>query len=139
MSHRERYREYREAGQQLNNKILQTYSDRELILNSAEALGIDHDGTNVAYEFESDMTVHFEFLLYEYRRDGQTAAEQYFEERRWDTDMELTILEARLEAETALFEIERRVDHTDTNSKSLQRFVECYDLYRDYGIRIQYS
>ena len=105
MSYRDRYQEYRQVGQQLNTNILQTYSDQELILNSAESLGIEHNGVDIQYDYQSDMAVHFEFMLYEYRRENQTAAEQYFEEERWDTNMERTILESTLEAETSLFEI----------------------------------
>lgn len=105
MSKHEQYGRYREARQQLNNKILEEHSNRELILNSAEALGIEHDGRDVLYDFQSDMTIHFEFLLYEYRWDGKTAAERYYENESWETDIEQTILEATLEAETSLFEV----------------------------------
>lgn len=210
MSSRDQYETYRTVGQQLNSKILDVYSDRELILNSAEELGIEHDGRDILYDFESDMTVHFEFMLYEYRRDGQTAAERYYEEERWDSPTERTILEATLEAETSLFEIdainedddrlemtdilnggktlsvldinlsqtaesgvlsffrpvrydeftvtsgvslpfpedetdrllseyERRVDHSDSQSASMERFIAFYDLYRDHGIRMHYG
>ncbi len=106
MSDRDQYETYRAVGQQLNNKILDAYSDRELILNSAETLGIEHDGRDILYDFESDMTVHFEFMLYEYRRDGETAAERYYEAERWDSSTERTVLEATIEAETSLFEID---------------------------------
>jgi hypothetical protein len=112
MSHCDQYKKYREVGQQLNSEILDMYSDRELIQKSAEVLGIEHDGMNILYDFESDMTVHFEFMLYVYRRDGQTAAERYYEEERWDTDTKRTILEATLEADTSLFEIDT-VSETD--------------------------
>ena len=105
MSNHDLYQRYREVGQQLHNKILDEYSDRELILNSAEALGIEHDGRNILYDFRSDMTVHYEFMLYEYRWDGKTAAERYYENESWETDIERTVLEATLEAETSLFEI----------------------------------
>lgn len=105
MSKHDQYERYREVGQQLHNKILTEFSDRGLILNSAEALGIEHDGRNILYDFQSDMTVHYEFMLYEYRLDGKTAAERYYENKSWETDVERTILEATLEAETSLFEI----------------------------------
>lgn len=105
MSNHDLYQRYREVGQQLHNKILNEYSDRELILNSAEALGIEHDGRNILYDFQSDMTVHYEYMLYEYRWDGKTAAERYYENESSETDVERTILEATLEAETSLFEI----------------------------------
>ena len=105
MTQREQYKRYREVGQELHNKILGAYSDREMILKSAQLLGIEHNGTNVLYDVESDMTVHFEFLLYEYRQNGQTAIDQYYTNKRWDTDIEQTILEAGLDAETSLFQI----------------------------------
>ena len=106
MNHPDTYETYREVGQQLNSKLLDAYSDQELILNSAEALGIDHDGTRIFYDFESDMTVHYEFMLYEYRRDGLTAAEHYYQEGHWDSETERTVLEATIEADTSLFEID---------------------------------
>lgn len=210
MSYRDQYETYREVGQQLNSKLLDAYSDQELILNSAESLGIDHDGTHIFYDFESDMTVHYEFMLYEYRRDGLTAAEHYHNEGHWDTEIERTVLEATINADTSLFEIdavdatdnrivvadilndgeevsivdinlsqtakpgvllffrpvryeeftitsgvslpfpgehkdhlqteyEDRVNSADSQSTSLQRFVTFYDLYRDYGIHMQYE
>jgi hypothetical protein len=106
MNDHDRYERYRQVGQQLNSKILDAYSDRELILRSAADLSIEFDGIHLKYETESEMTVHFEYALYEYRRDGKTAAERYFEEERWDTDTERTVLEATLEADTSLFEID---------------------------------
>ncbi|PSQ59640.1 MAG: hypothetical protein BRD23_03725 [Halobacteriales archaeon SW_9_67_25] len=112
MSDSELYEEYREAGQQLHSKILDAYSDRELILDSAEALGLEHDGTNIFYESESDMTVHYEFLLYEYQWDGKTAAERFNEAKRWDTATERRVLAATLEAETSLFAV-TAVDESD--------------------------
>lgn len=84
---------------------LRVYSDQEMILHSAQLLGIECEGKNVLYDFESDMTVHFGFLLYEYRWNGQTAVEHYYTQERWETDTERTILEAVLDAETSLFKI----------------------------------
>jgi hypothetical protein len=209
MSGLDRYERYRQVGQQLNSEILAAYSDRELILRSAADLGIDFDGMNLEYESESEMSVHFEYAIYEYRRDGKTAAERYFEAERWDTDMERAVLEATLDADTSLFEIEtvsesearltvadllndgreqqlldvnlsqtatpgtvlfcrpvtyeefivtsgvslpfpgdeterllseydQRVDPTDSRAASRHRFVTFHDLYREYGIHIDY-
>ena len=210
MNRREQYKRYRDVGQELHNKILGKYANRETILNSAQLLGFKHNGKNVLYDFESNMTVHFEFLLYEYRQNGQTAIEQYSHQECWDTDTERTILEAALEAETSLFEItamdetdnrlvlsdllsdeddipvmdinlshtaepgfllffrlvpyeqfnmtsgvsfpfsedekdrllseyEHRANHLGSQPLSVQRFVVFYDLYRDYGVHIQYK
>jgi hypothetical protein len=102
----DQYKTYREVGTQLNSDILEAYSDRELIVETAEELGIEFDGVNMAYEFESQMAAHFEFMLYEYHRDGTTAAEQYLEEERWEDETEREILEATIAARPSLFEVE---------------------------------
>lgn len=210
MNRLERYRRYREVGRELNTKILSECTDHEVILESAQLLGIERDGDAILYDVEPHMTVHYEFLLHEYRQNGQTAVETYYDQGRWETETERTILEALLEAETSLFEItaiddtdkhlivtdllnddddefrmidvnlsetaepgvllfsrlvpydgfnmtsgisfpfpadeadrllreyEQRTDHIDSQPESVQRFVAFFDLYRDYGIHIQY-
>jgi hypothetical protein len=100
------YKTYREVGTQLNSDILEAYSDRELIVETASELDIGFDGPNLAYEFESQMPAHFEFALYEYRRDGTTAAERYLEAERWESETERDILEATVDADPSLFEVE---------------------------------
>jgi len=100
------YKTYREVGTQLNSDILDAYSDQELIVETATELGIEFDGLNLAYEFESQMPAHFEFTLYEYRRNGTTAAERYLEEDRWGSETEREILEATVDAEPSLFKVE---------------------------------
>ena len=108
----ERYRRYREIGQELNSKILDECVDREAIRESARLLGFYSGDGPIVYETESDMTVHQEFVVNEYRQKDHTAVEQYFEEERWDTEAERAILEALLVAETSLFEI-TAIDETD--------------------------
>jgi len=206
----ERYRRYRGVGQELNTKLLRECTDREAILESAQLLGIELDGDAILYDAESHTNVHYEFLLNEYRQNGQTAVEQYYEQERWESDVEHTILEALLEAEASLFKVtavdgsdkhlivtdllsddenelrvtdvnlsetaepgtllffrlvsydefnmtsgvsfpfpadeedrllreyDHRADDVDSKLESVQRFVAFFDLYRDYGIHIQY-
>jgi len=102
----DQYKTYREVGTQLNSDILDAYSDRELIVETASELDIEFDGVNLAYEFESQMPAHFEFALYEYHRDGGTAAERYLEAERWESETERDILEATVDADPSLFEVE---------------------------------
>lgn len=210
MSDLDRYQQYRQAGQQLNSDILEMYSNRELLLRSAADLGIEFDGVHLEYASESEMSVHFEYALYEYCWGGKTAAERYLEEEHWEMELEQTILEATLAADTSLFEVnevsasdsrvgvvdllnedqrysildvnlsqttapgtilffrpiryeeftvtsgvslpfpsdkkehlleeyEQRVDRTDSQSVSRQRFVAFHDLYRKHGISISYN
>ncbi|EMA65923.1 hypothetical protein J2751_002476 [Halorubrum alkaliphilum] len=102
----DQYKTYREVGTQLNSDIMEAYSDRELIVESASELDIGFDGLNLAYEFESQMVAHFEFALYEYRRDKTTTAERYLEAERWESETERDILEATVDADLSLFEVE---------------------------------
>ena len=206
----ERYRQYREVGQELNTKLLRECADREAITESARLLDIERDGDEIRYDTQTEMTVHYEFLLNEYRQNGRTAVEQYYEQERWDSEIERTILEALLEAETSLFKItaiddtdkqlivtdllnddddelcvtdvnlsetaepgvllffrlvpheefnmtsgvsfpfaedeaddlcreyKHRIDDSDPQPVSVQRFVAFFELYRDQGIHIQF-
>ena len=106
MSDVDHYKTYREIGTQLNSDILEAYSDRELIVETASELDVEFDGPNLAYEFESQMPAHFEFALYDYRRDGTTAAERYLEAERWENETERDILESTIDADPSLFEVE---------------------------------
>ncbi|MFP9193718.1 hypothetical protein ACLI4Q_19035 [Natrialbaceae archaeon A-CW1-1] len=108
----ERYRRYRKVGRELNSKILSQCTDREAILESARILGIERDDDAILYEAEPDMTVHYEFVLNEYRQNGQTAVEKYYTQERWETETERTILEALLGGETSLFKI-TAIDEAD--------------------------
>lgn len=102
----DQYKTYREVGTRLNSDILEAYSDRELIVETATELDIEFDGLNIAYEFESQMPAHFEFALYEYRRNGTTAAERYLKEEHWESETEREILETTVDATPSLFEVE---------------------------------
>ena len=42
------------------------------------------------------------------------------------------------EEDRLLREYEYRTDHVDSQPESVQRFVAFFDLYRDYGVHIQY-
>lgn len=127
MSDIDQYKTYREVGTELNSEIIDAYSDRELIVDTAEELGIEFDGLNLQYEFESQMPVHFEFALYEYRRDGTTAAEQYLEAERPETETERQILEATVDAEPSLFEVEA-VDESDARLVVADRLDDSEEL-----------
>lgn len=105
MSRLEQYERYRTMGQQLHGRILDACVDHGAILDSADVLDIERDGQAVLYEDEVEMTVHYEFLLHEYRRNGQTPVDRYYEEQRWETEAEKRFLEAVRNADTSLFGI----------------------------------
>lgn len=104
----ERYREYRNVGQELNEKLLDTLSDDEL-MEAGRFLGMteEESGEEVLYhEGELDMAVHSDFAIHEIERDGTTALKRFYQAERWDTEIEREILEALRESHTSLFEIE---------------------------------
>lgn len=105
MSRLEQYERYRTIGQQLHGKILDACVDHQAILDSADVLDVERDGQAVLYEDEVEMTVHYEFLLHEYRRNGRTPVDLFYEEQRWETEAEKRFLEAVRSAETSLFDI----------------------------------
>lgn len=105
MTQLEQYRRYRSIGQQLHTRIPDAALDQEAIVESGEVLGIDREGDVLLYDDEVEMTVHYEFVLHEYRRNGRTAVQQFYERDQWDTDDEKRYLEAVRAAETSLYEV----------------------------------
>ncbi len=104
----ERYKEYRSEGQELNEKLLDTLTDDEL-MEAARFLGMTEERDDeefLHHEGELDMAIHSDFAIHEIERDGTTALERYYQTERWDTEIEREILEALRESYTSLFEIE---------------------------------
>jgi len=103
----ERYKQYRSEGQELNEKLLDTLTDDEL-MEAARFLGMTEEqgGEEVLYhEGELDMAVQSDFAIHEIERDGTTALERFYQAERWDTQIERELLEALRESYTSLFEI----------------------------------
>ena len=103
----EQYEEYRSKGQELNEKLLDTLTDDEL-MEAAQFLGMTEEQGGeefLHHEDELDMAVHSDFAIHEVERDGTTALERYYQAERWDTQIEREILEALRESYTSLFEI----------------------------------
>ena len=106
--HIEQYREYRSIGKDLNSKLLKSLNDDELV-ESAEFLDMtdEEDGEEVIYhDGELDMTVQSDFAIHEIERDGSTGLEQFYQEERWENEIERELVEALRKSYTSLFEIE---------------------------------
>jgi hypothetical protein len=112
VSHLEQYREYRTVAQELNKPILSACADHDVLMESAQLLGIERQGTDLLYEVEEEMPVHYDFLLHEYQQEGKTPIERYYEQEQWDTDTEQVVLEALCQAYTSLFEVSA-IDETE--------------------------
>lgn len=108
MSKIEQYKQYRIEGEELNNKLLNTRSDDEL-MEAARFLGmiVEEGGEEyLHHETELEMPVHADFAIHEVEREGKTGVERYYEAKRWDSEIEEEILEAMQETYTSLFRVE---------------------------------
>jgi len=104
----DRYKKYRTDGQELNEKLLDTLTDDEL-MESGRFLGMtkEEGGEEVLYhEGELDMAIQSDFAIHEIERDSTTALERFYQAEQWDTQIEREILEALRESYTSLFAIE---------------------------------
>lgn len=74
----EKYITYREIGRELNNKIMDTCLDQDMLKNSARLLGIAR-GNILMFDSEDDTSVLMDFALNEYRVNNKNAIEIYRE------------------------------------------------------------
>jgi hypothetical protein len=104
----ERYKEYRSVGQELNEKLVDTLNDDEL-MEAARVLGMtDEQGDEevLYHEGELDMAIQSDFAIHEIERDDTTTLERFYQGEGWGTEIEREILEALRESYTSLFEVE---------------------------------
>ncbi len=105
---KERYQKYRNEGQQLNSKLLDTLSNDEL-MEAGRILGMtDESGSEevLYHEGELDMAIQSDFAIHEIEDDGKTCIERFYQAERWDKQIEREILDALQDSYTSLFEIE---------------------------------
>ena len=104
MNFMERYKKIRQAGLELNHKMLDLFVTREVIDDSARLLGILQGGT-LAFDREEEMSVFADFVLHEYRLNGRKAVERYREEIGGEDEVEEEILASLPLAHTSLFKV----------------------------------
>jgi hypothetical protein len=103
----EKYRTYRKDGQELNSKLVD-FLDGDILMKTARFLGmtVEKQGEEIVYhEGELDWAVQSDFALNEYRTDDKTAVDRYYNQQRWETQVEKEVLEALKRSYTSLFEI----------------------------------
>lgn len=104
----DQYREYRREGQELNSKLVDTFSEGEL-MEAGRFLGMtveEGDDEVLYHEGELDMAIQSDFAIHELAIDGKTPLERYHEAEKWDTEIEKEIVDALRESYTSLFEVE---------------------------------
>jgi len=99
-----KYKNYRKAGKVLNDKIIDRYINREMILLSGKHLGlINKDG--LIFDNELETIVLMDFSINECRINRKTAVELYKDNVIIDNDIEYDILNGLIKSYTSLFKI----------------------------------
>jgi hypothetical protein len=99
-----KYKSYREVGKILNDKIIERYMSREIVLLSGKYLGIVKKD-NLIFDNESESVALMDFIINECRINGKTVVELYKEKVRVDDDIEVDILDGLISSYTSLFKI----------------------------------
>jgi hypothetical protein len=100
-----RYKHLRKVSVKLNDKIVQTLS-KEVLHEGGKKLGILQSGTLV-FNTEDETSVLMDYCLYDVRRKGRNAVEQYLIESPPDPESdEMTCLRAMQHATYSLFIVE---------------------------------
>ena len=101
-----KYEKYREVGKALNQKIINRFVDRVIMLSSGKYLGLVGIGkrNTLIFDNESETAALMDFAINEYNIDGKNAAQLYKENELFD-DIEAEILGAMAKSYTSLFKI----------------------------------
>lgn len=114
-----KYKNYREVGKELNQKIIDRYVGREVFLLSGKYLGLVKKDA-LMFENESETVALMDFSINECRINGKTAVELYKEKVKVDNDIETEILDGLINSYTSLFKI--------TNVKRREKKLILADL-----------
>lgn len=100
----ETYQQYRNAGRELNQKIMNQCLEPGVIKASARLLGLA-EGETIVFESDREPSVLMDFALHEYRVNNQNAIERYAETVGGRNDMEHALLVALRSSYTSLFKV----------------------------------
>ena len=117
-----KYKSYREVGKELNDKIIDRYVGREIILLSGKYLGLVKKEA-LMFDNESETVALMDFAINECRINGKTAVELYKEKVRVVNDIENEILDGLINSYTSLFKI--------TNIKRSEKKLILTDLLKN--------
>jgi hypothetical protein len=99
-----KYKKYREAGKELNHKIIDRFIDRNIMLKSGKYLGlVKRDALIFNSKLES--TALMDFAINEFEINGKNAIQLYKEKVMLENDIEGAILDALLKSYTTLCKI----------------------------------
>jgi hypothetical protein len=109
-----KYKNYRAVGKELNDKIIERYMSREIVLLSGKYLGIVRKD-NLIFDNESESVALMDFIINECRINSKTTVELYKEKVKVDKDIETEILDGLINSYTSLF----KITHVNRSEKKL--------------------
>lgn len=98
------YKKYREVSRELNDNIVNSYMDEDVIDGVSKLFGI-REGNTLVLESEDEGDILMDFAIHDYRVDNKNAIEIYQETTGGKNDVEKTLLNAYLASYTSLFKI----------------------------------
>jgi hypothetical protein len=99
-----KYKQYRNIGKDLSQKILEKFTDEQSLLVVSKLLGI-RQGKTLVLDSEEELNFIMDFSLFEYQAKGKTFLQRYKEETPELNEKEADIIEAKLLSYTSLFKI----------------------------------
>ncbi len=100
------YQEYRKIGMALNQKLVKFGMDNAALSAASRALGMKGAGRQLLFDHEGDISVLADYVVYEYRREGQNTVTRYQATVGGANPIERELLAAMATATTSLFRIE---------------------------------
>lgn len=100
----EQYKQYRKAGMQLNNRMIQR-TDRDLFIKAAALLNM-LKGDTIVFKEDYECEVLMDFIINERINGNKSVAETFLQSQDLKNDIEKDILNALISSYTSLFKIE---------------------------------
>ncbi len=99
------YKAYRKEGRRLNQEIVESCIDKDLMEKSAKMLGIIGKKGIILFENEEEANVLMDFAIYEILLDGESVIKIYSDTVGGKNKMETEILDAMVASYTSLFRV----------------------------------
>lgn len=109
------YQRYRNAGRELNQKMIEAYIDNSVLEKASRMLKLGKN-RQLILDTKDDLSVLMDFALYEIRQNGKNIIERYADEKGGKNFVERELLSAMAKANAGLF----KVDSVDKNKCYLQ-------------------
>jgi hypothetical protein len=130
MDRTEEYEEHREVGRELNSKLMDSYLNHDILMESARLLGIVGEDDTLVFDTDEEMSIMMDFALNDYQQQGRTAVEVAWENQDWENEMEKDHLEGLLRSYTSLFKVtavnssENIIEIMDVLNKKSTKFID---------------